>query len=56
MKDAVIYTYFWLTLAGAATGTVVYHINNPEPQEYKPSLTRATTVTGKGQFRCQTGC
>ena len=56
MKEAVVYAYVWLTLAGAATGTVVYNVNNPEPREYRPDMTRATTITGRGQFRCQTGC
>jgi hypothetical protein len=56
MKEAVVYAYTCLTLVGAVTGTVVYYVNNPAPKEYKPSLTRATTVTSQGQFKCQTGC
>ena len=23
---------------------------------YKPTMTRAVTITGKGQFKCQIGC
>ena len=56
MKEAVVYAYTCLTLVGGVAGTVVYHVNNPEPREYRPDMTRATTVTGRGQFRCQIGC
>ena len=48
-----------LTLAlslGVAVGAAVYHVNNPGAPEYKPTMTKATTVTGRGQFRCQIGC
>ena len=56
MKEAVIYAYVWASLAGALGGTVVYNLTNPDAKEYRPDMTRATTITGRGQFRCQTGC
>lgn len=46
----------WLAVAGVSAGTIAYHVNNPQPETYKASMTKATTYTGKGQFRCQTGC
>lgn len=45
-----------LTIVGTGSGVVAYHATNPKPAIYKPDMTRATTITGKGQFRCQTGC
>lgn len=56
MKESFIYYYIWATLAGVVTGVTAYHISNPQPEEYKPNMTRSTTITGKGQFKCQTGC
>jgi hypothetical protein len=46
----------WLAVVGVSAGTIAYHVNNPQPEPYKASMTRATTYTGKGQFKCQTGC
>jgi hypothetical protein len=45
------------TISGAVVGTSVFQIEqhyNYRP--YKESTYRATTVTGKGNFKCQTGC
>ena len=56
MREFVMYYLIWATAAGVGTGIVAYRVANPEVPEYKPSLTRATTVTGRGQFKCQTGC
>jgi hypothetical protein len=41
---------------GMTVGAAVYHVTQPQEQEFKPSMTRAVTVTGQGQFKCQTGC
>lgn len=46
------------TMAGALVGTSAYHIKKSysAPVPYKESMVRAGTYTGKGQFKCQTGC
>jgi hypothetical protein len=49
----------WLTMAavlGLTVGAAVYHMTQPGTTEYKPTMTRAVTITGQGQFKCQTGC
>jgi hypothetical protein len=49
----------WLTSAlalGITAGALVYHTTQPGTTEYKPTMTRAVTITGQGQFKCQTGC
>ena len=56
MKEIILYTYAWATVAGALGGIVTYNLANPSQPEYKASMYRATTITGRGQFRCQTGC
>jgi len=56
MKEAVIYAYIWASMAGALSGTVVYNLANPQPKEYRDNMYKATTYTGRGQFRCQIGC
>jgi hypothetical protein len=58
IKEFLVY---WQTMAvlvtvGLGTGVLAYHAANPQPEPYKESMTRATTITGRGQFRCQTGC
>ena len=48
-----------LTLAltlGITVGAAAYHMTQPGTTEYKPSMSRAVTITGQGQFKCQTGC
>jgi hypothetical protein len=46
------------TISGLVVGTSVYQIEQSfsKPQPYKANMVRATTYTGKGQFKCQTGC
>jgi hypothetical protein len=45
------------TISGLVVGTSVYEIEqNYKYPAYKANSVRATTFTGKGQFRCQTGC
>lgn len=46
------------TISGAVVGSSVYQIQESysAPQQYKANMVRATTYTGKGQFKCQTGC
>lgn len=39
-----------------STGAVAYNLVNPAQEAYRDNMYRATTYTGKGQFRCQTGC
>jgi hypothetical protein len=41
---------------GVTVGAAVYHITQPQETVYKPTMTRAVTITGQGQFKCQTGC
>lgn len=46
-------------IAGASAGGLVYWAtttNNDTQPVYTPSTYRATTITGRGQFKCQTGC
>ena len=46
------------SIVGMVGGTTVYQIEKSytEPQPYKANMVRASTYTGKGQFKCQTGC
>jgi hypothetical protein len=46
----------WLIVTGLVLGAGAYNISNPSREPYKVDTTRAITYTGKGQFRCQTGC
>jgi hypothetical protein len=49
----------WLTMAaalGITVGAAAYHVTQTGTTEYRPSMTRAVTITGQGQFKCQTGC
>lgn len=41
---------------GISIGLGVYHTQHPSHTSYSVSTYRDTTYTGKGQFRCQTGC
>jgi hypothetical protein len=57
MKTLVV--YYWFTLLGISgimSGMFAYNAINPLPETYKANMYRATTYTGKGQFKCQTGC
>jgi hypothetical protein len=46
----------WLIVTGLMLGAGAYTISNPTRDEYQESMYRATTYTGRGQFRCQIGC
>ena len=46
----------WIALVGVTVGAGIYNVTNPTHATYKADMTRATTYTGKGQFRCQVGC
>ena len=49
----------WLTSAlalGITAGALAYHTTQARETVYKPTQTRAVTITGQGQFKCQTGC
>jgi len=56
------FTYFgiqgsiWIATIAFSTGAGIYTVQHPTHDPYKPDMTRATTYTGKGQFRCQIGC
>ena len=45
-----------LVAIGITSGVISYHVVNPQPKPFKESMIRSTTITGKGQFKCQTGC
>jgi hypothetical protein len=46
------------SISGLAVGTGAYQIEQyyKYPQYKETNFYRATTYTGKGQFKCQTGC
>lgn len=46
----------WMALVGVTVGAGIYNVTNPTHDTYKDNMYRATTYTGRGQFRCQVGC
>jgi hypothetical protein len=55
-KIISVQAFVWVIVSGMTIGTSAYQIVNPEPKAYKESSIRATTFTGRGQFKCQIGC
>jgi hypothetical protein len=57
MKTLIAYYTLLAGLAGAAGAGIASITNRPQEQpQMAPSYYRATTVTGRGQFKCQTDC
>jgi hypothetical protein len=57
MKTLIAYYTLLAATAGVTGAGIAYSINRPQEQpQMAPSYYRATTVTGRGQFKCQTDC